>query len=294
MDLIFKSIILSLIATASINMAYSINNPIILLGINVICLVMSYFVVIKIKSNEEEEYKKRERKMLGVITSHIKAVNQSVISSNTNIVDSILSIENNINSILMDNSSSIDNQLNNFIELFRNVIQESNMVIQENNRSMEKIISEDKNNSVSMMNAVESVNSILLNLKDTLELNNKELYIKLDILNEFLNSSKESVNEIIEMKHIIKSNASNVANIFEKVNENIDILMEQKEEVRRFKNEVNALIEENVDSNTELAEIYKEIQSTTLFEINKLAEKNEYVTSLLMDSYKVLNIIMNK
>lgn len=279
MELVFKAIVLSLIITASIKVGYGVDNLIILVGVNVVSLVFSYFAMNKISTDKEEEYKKRERKMLGVLTSHLKAINQNIINNTNAVADIIANLEQNINNIIGENLNSLANMegLNSGIHEIAGTLQDT---VRENGVVVDRIISEERKHSNKLVASIEN--------------NNKELLNKIEVINEILSSSKESVNEIIEIKHMVKSNSTNVSDICSKLDENISLLIEEKEEIRRFKNEINSLLEETMDSSLENVEVYKDIQNNTLNELSKLAEKNEYIVSLLMDSYKILNLMMSK
>lgn len=318
-----RSAISSLIATATFNMIYDINNIAILLFINIVLFIGLYIVNdkedklnIEYKSNineiksifkdmkgmhkeikdiniliSKEVIKTNEK--LGIINKEIVNMNEFTKQSIEKLVDKIESTNYQVNNI----SGNINQNKSDIIEAIKINIDTNKNIIDKYKETQEDMLQELS----AIINLDRIYEIIENNHKDITNVyGNIENEIKKYAINETINIGK-ATDRIIDS--IEKSNEEQ-NNIYEEViNESIEKLIDEIEsansqmvsiskDIKRNKSDIIEAIEINTDINKNVIDQYKEIQGAMLKELNVVVDKNKHITELLMSNYKVLNAIM--
>ena len=318
-----RSAISSLIATATFNMIYDINNIAILLFINIVLFIGLYIVNdkedklnIEYKSNineiksifkdmkgmhkeikdiniliSKEVIKTNEK--LGIINKEIVNMNEFTKQSIEKLVDKIESTNYQVNNI----SGNINQNKSDIIEAIKINIDTNKNIVDKYKETQEDMLQELS----AIINLDRIYEIIENNHKDITNVyGNIENEIKKYAINETINIGK-ATDRIIDS--IEKSNEEQ-NNIYEEViNESIEKLIDEIEsansqmvsiskDIKRNKSDIIEAIEINTDINKNVIDQYKEIQGAMLKELNVVVDKNKHITELLMSNYKVLNAIM--
>ncbi|MPQ44314.1 hypothetical protein, partial [Clostridium tarantellae] len=286
MDIILKSIIISLIGTASVNLAYKPNNLPVLVSINIILLVSTLFILKRekdIKSNGKDERKK-----------YLEELNEK----------NLIKFENMVNNVI-DKNDELNDEFKKHMKSITIVLKEGlNESLLRINNTLDKINTSYMEANDKLINGIEEKNKELIDELHIIKLNINENMIKeLEIHNKCLYSNND-------IKENLENGMKNINNNEEKVIENLENILNKEEEnvdnleslIKRVKSTENNIIylkdeliekdEKIIESNRSVINEYKEIQGSMLNELNKLADKNEHIVKLLLDNYKVLNSLI--
>lgn len=315
---VIKSTIGSLVATAALNMAYSINNYAILVGLNIVVFIGLYIasdkddkLSIEYKANLEE---------IKLISKDMKEMSREINEINMLISQEV--IKTNEKLIVVDKSIvSVNESIKQTMEINENVGKSIEGNVNELSKMLNgSLLSIDNNAKNRFTNVVDGIGKINENINNNINSNLDRTYeiIKTnhkDIINTCTNIEDEIKGSITsrtlniekatdEIINSIEQSTKDQSNTYEEIiNENIDKLVDEidstksqvasmSKDIKRNKNDIIEAIEVNTDSNKEVITQYKEVQGAMLKELNIIADKNKHTTEVLMSNYKVLNAIM--
>jgi len=314
------SIIISLIAAAAIKFAYGVENIYVVLGINITIIIGLYFILSSYNKNTKDKEAENRKNIIELIENNTKKIDDLELIVNNIFKQSQVQMEHLVSSIDLQGDKNIDN-IKKLIDEFKSemgaVSEEINKNINENtkiNSEAKSILKEICNINIELSKNLSSnyasLAEKLIAIEDKIgESNNKTDVVisgivdnskNIKITNENILESNNKLGEIIiksdgEVEKLIDIKSC-LGNLYDKSDEmasidseNKDILSSIKDDNGRFNMELRNKIDDSIDSNNNIVTKYDIIQKSFAAELLKVACKNENITNLLKDNYKILN-----
>jgi len=318
------SIIISLIAAAAIKFAYGVENIYVVLGINITIIIGLYFILSSYNKNTKDKEAENRKNIIELIENNTKKIDDLELIVNNIFKQSQVQMEHLVSSIDLQGDKNIDN-IKKLIDEFKSemgaVSEEINKNINENtkiNSEAKSILKEICNINIELSKDLSSnyasLAEKLIAIEDKIgESNNKTDVVisgivdnskNIKITNENILESNNKLGEIIiksdgEVEKLIDIKSC-LGNLYDKSDEmasidseNKDILSSIKDDNGRFNMELRNKIDDSIDSNNNIVTKYDIIQKSFASELLKVACKNENITNLLKDNYKILNGIVD-
>lgn len=314
------SIIISLIAAAAIKFAYGVENIYVVLGINITIIIGLYFILSSYNKNTKDKEAENRKNIIELIENNTKKIDDLELIVNNIFKQSQVQMEHLVSSIDLQGDKNIDN-IKKLIDEFKSemgaVSEEINKNINEStkiNSEAKSILKEICNINIELSKDLSSnyasLAEKLIAIEDKIgESNNKTDVVisgivdnskNIKITNENILESNNKLGEIIiksdgEVEKLIDIKSC-LGNLYDKSDEmasidseNKDILSSIKDDNSRFNMELRNKIDDSIDSNNNIVTKYDIIQKSFASELLKVACKNENITNLLKDNYKILN-----
>lgn len=112
-------------------------------------------------------------------------------------------------------------------------------------------------------------------------------------LGEIITKSEEEVDKLIDIKSSLGNLNDKVEDMTKIDRENQDILSDIKDNNDRLNLEIINKIDESIESNNNIVTRYDFIQKSFTVELLKVATKNENITNMLIDNYKILKEVVD-
>jgi|GEM_PF-6401077 len=318
------SIIISLIAAAAIKFAYGVENIYVVLGINITIIIGLYFILSSYNKNTKDKEAENRKNIIELIENNTKKIDDLELIVNNIFKQSQVQMEHLVSSIDLQGDKNIDN-IKKLIDEFKSemgaVSEEINKNINEStkiNSEAKSILKEICNINIELSKDLSSnyasLAEKLIAIEDKIgESNNKTDVVisgivdnskNIKITNENILESNNKLGEIIiksdgEVEKLIDIKSC-LGNLYDKSDEmasidseNKDILSSIKDDNSRFNMELRNKIDDSIDSNNNIVTKYDIIQKSFASELLKVACKNENITNLLKDNYKILNGIVD-
>ena len=214
------------------------------------------------------------QKLVGELKSEIGTVSKEINSSineSTKINTEAMSV---LKEICKENIEVNKNLSSNYASLVEKLI------------SLEDKLSEGNNKTdVVISSIVDNSKSIKIVNESMVESNNK--------LADMITKCEEEVDKLIDIKGSLESLNDKVEDLTSIDRDNQDILSDIKSDNSRLNMELRTKIDEAMDSNNNIVTKYDFIQKSFTAELLKVAAKNENVTNMLMDNYKILKEVVD-
>lgn len=261
--IITKNIVISLMATAAVELTYKVNNIGILATINIVIFIVS--MVVSINENK----KNIEKEAMELESKNIEK------DKRNSILDEIKNLHNEINTIHKSNNDNF----NIFKEEMKKINKGMNLLQEDIKQNRDTIVTEFKSSREQRIEVFEK----------SVEINNNRYKDIENIINKQISETKILISLLEKNEELLDET---VDKIVEELNESKGYLNKINKEIKRAKSDVLDSICENTESNKEVIAQYKEIEGAMLKELNALLDKNKDITELLMSNYKVLNVLM--
>jgi hypothetical protein len=311
--LIAKCLAMSVIITGALNLAYNIDNVNILMTVNLIVFVGTIVIsIIDKKYNEKKniELKEEKEKRINDIELIVKAIGdidkkfEMLNNCTYEVKDGINKIIDTINETKNLQGKHSENLIG-CIEKAQDINSKSIVMLSE--QLVNQLIrnSDVENQSINqVLDKLQLINKDILEHKkstseNTENIKNMTLY-KID---EIISSNTMNAKYIVESmsnengsikEELIDAMESNIESLVDELSSNRDQIVNIGKGLKRTKDDITNTIEENINSNKEIVTQYKEIQGAMLSELNILSDKNKHITELLMNNYKVLNVLIEE
>lgn len=291
---IYKSLIISILLTSLIKIAYGIENIGVTVVSNIIVFAILLFANIKENKNENNalnEAKLNQENNFQEITKQLKNIIQKFDEEKLTKEESTQIIYKQMlllkEKIISTNEILDKNNLNeNIIEL------------------KESIINEMKSSEENVKNLYDNLFQLLNSNKNDMICNAKE---GIGIISKTIEKSSENVSITLSqylsdnINELITNLKEELRTVSQSIEENREELEKIKREMRRqvsdvvdSVNGINESINQSIECDKQILIQYENIQGSMLNEINILIEKNKNITQLIKNNYKVLNSLVTE
>jgi len=318
---IMDSVIISLLADAAIKFAYGVENVYVVLGINITLIIGVYFILSSYNKNARYKEEENKKNIIELIEKNIKKIDNlgSIINEDNKLqmehivslidlqgnknIDNIQRLTDELRSEMSTRSKEINSSINESTKINTEAMSVLKEICKENielNKNLnsnytslvEKLIDIEGNISEGNNKTDVVISSIVDNIKN-IKIVNENISESNSKMSEIITKLGEEVDKLIDIKSSLENLNDKIDDVTNIDRDNQDILSDIKDINSRLNMELKTKIDESIESNNNIVTKYDFIQKSFTAELLKVAAKNENITNMLIDNYKILKEIVD-